>query len=60
MTPKYSGGLDKWLTEKARQQGATTVFSVQQVGEGMATLGRMGSNPAEIGKSSLKIEAIAT
>ena len=39
------------LTEKAKELGATTVFSASQVAEGMATLGRMGFNPAEIDKA---------
>ena len=39
------------LTEKAKQLGATTSFTAAQVAEGMASLGRMGFNPAEIDKA---------
>ena len=35
------------LTEKAKELGATTVFSASQVAEGMAALGRMGGGVAD-------------
>ena len=47
VTGSSSEAMSK-LTEKAKELGATTVFSASQVAEGMASLGRMGFNPTEI------------
>ena len=50
VTSASSGDFQK-LTRQAKDLGATTAFTAQQVAEGMASLGRMGLSSGEISGS---------
>ena len=50
VTSASAGDFQK-LTQQAKDLGATTAFTAQQVAEGMASLGRMGLSSGEISGS---------